>query len=121
MAPRFSVLTSRRIVDTRRSPQIASAACIIALPVSQDPVDMVAAKPVLLEAEDLESVERFEIVGAGGAQQGAVGPHWGLLSFSTSDCGSRLNGGSTIPQAFGGWQCDVGPIGFRSRRRTAKG
>jgi len=53
--------------------------------VPQDPVDMVPTEAVLSEAEDLESVQRVQIIGPGNTEQGAVKPRACLFSFSTRE------------------------------------
>ena len=51
--------------------------------VPQDPVDMVPTEAMLSEAEDLETVQRVQVIGPGNTEQGAVKPRTRLLSFST--------------------------------------
>ena len=52
--------------------------------VAQDPVDMIPTESVLTEAENLEPVQRVEVIRPGNAKQGAVEPRVCLFSFSTA-------------------------------------
>ena len=53
--------------------------------VPQDPVDMVPTEAMLSEAEDLETVQRVQIIRPGNTEQGAVKPRACLFSFSTRE------------------------------------
>jgi hypothetical protein len=50
---------------------------------------MLPAKAPLLEAKDLESVERIHVLGARDAKHGALGQHASFMSFSTWMCTAK--------------------------------